>query len=64
MWLTDEGFDPQYGARPLKRVIQRDVVNALSKKLLAGEIDRDSEIHLDMKMGEVIFEKAQKVIPA
>lgn len=42
--LSDEGYDPQFGARPLKRVIQKDIVNELSKKLLAGAINSDDDI--------------------
>lgn len=42
--LSDEGYDPQFGARPLKRVIQKDIVNELSKKLLAGTINSDDDI--------------------
>ncbi|MBK6481791.1 MAG: ATP-dependent chaperone ClpB [Chitinophagaceae bacterium] len=42
--LSDEGYDPQFGARPLKRVIQKDIVNELSKKLLAGTISSDDDI--------------------
>ena len=42
--LAREGYDPQYGARPLKRVIQKDIINVLSKKILAGEVDSASEI--------------------
>lgn len=42
--LAEEGFDPQYGARPLKRVIQKEIINELSKKILAGEVNSDDEI--------------------
>lgn len=54
-WLAEEGFDPQYGARPLKRVIQKEIVNALSKKLLAGDVRSDDVIHADVFSGEVVF---------
>lgn len=54
-WLAEEGFDPQYGARPLKRVIQKEIVNALSKKILAGEVLSDDEIYTDVVNGEVVF---------
>ncbi|MFZ1611418.1 MAG: ATP-dependent chaperone ClpB, partial [Chitinophagales bacterium] len=43
-WLAEEGFDPQYGARPLKRVIQKEIVNTLSKKILGGEVHSDDII--------------------
>ena len=43
------GFDPQFGARPLKRVLQRELLNELSKQILSGEITKDSIIQVDMK---------------
>jgi ATP-dependent Clp protease ATP-binding subunit ClpB len=46
-WLAQLGFDPQFGARPLKRVIQRKVLNELSKQILSGEVDRDDKILID-----------------
>ena len=46
-WLANEGYDPEFGARPVKRAIQQHVLNDLSKKLLAGEIDRDKPIIID-----------------
>ncbi|MEI7724351.1 MAG: ATP-dependent chaperone ClpB [Bacteroidota bacterium] len=49
------GFDPQYGARPIKRVIQKQVLNELSKMMLKGNVDRDSEIEIDVKDGQLIF---------
>ncbi len=53
--IAAEGFDPQYGARPVKRVIQRKVLNVLSKKILSGEVSKDSEITLDVQNGELVF---------
>jgi len=47
-WIADAGFDPLYGARPIKRTIQREVVNTLSKRILAGEVDRSSTIAIDV----------------
>lgn len=46
-WLGQLGYDPQFGARPLKRVIQKRVLNELSKQILAGKINKDSRIRLD-----------------
>ncbi len=43
------GFDPQFGARPLKRVIQREILNELSKQILSGAVNKDSAITVDMK---------------
>jgi ATP-dependent Clp protease ATP-binding subunit ClpB len=47
-WLGQLGYDPQFGARPLKRVLQRKVVNELSKKILSGDIQLDTKILLDL----------------
>ena len=46
-WIAEAGFDPLYGARPVKRTIQRYVVNDLSKRILAGEVDRTKPISID-----------------
>ncbi len=54
-WLATIGFEPQYGARPLKRVIQREFVNELSRKLLAGEISEQSNVHIDVIDDHVFF---------
>ena len=53
--LAQNGYDPQFGARPLKRLIQREIVNPLSKKILAGEVSRDSEVLVDVFDGTVVF---------
>ncbi|MEO0123471.1 MAG: AAA family ATPase [candidate division WOR-3 bacterium] len=53
--LAHEGFDPVYGARPLRRAIQRMIENPLSKKIIAGEFPKDSTIKVDMQRGEVVF---------
>jgi ATP-dependent Clp protease ATP-binding subunit ClpB len=45
-WLAQLGYDPQYGARPLKRVLQRKILNELSKEILSGRIKKDSSINL------------------
>ena len=53
-YLSQKGFDPQYGARPLKRVIQKDVVNLLSKKIIAGDIDKTKPVLIDVFDGVVV----------
>lgn len=53
--LARLGYDPQFGARPLKRVLQREILNELSKQILAGKIDKDSVIFVDLK-NDVEFE--------
>ena len=54
-WLAELGYDPQFGARPLKRVIQKRILNELSKEILAGKIDKDSKIKLDMFDHQFVF---------
>lgn len=54
-YLSDKGFDPQFGARPVKRVIQREVLNQLSKEILSGKITTDSIILLDAFDGQLVF---------
>jgi ATP-dependent Clp protease ATP-binding subunit ClpB len=56
--LAQRGYDPQYGARPVKRVLQRDVMNELSKRILSGEIKPEDVILVDVKAGQLIFENA------
>lgn len=53
--IAKEGFDPQFGARPVKRVIQRNVLNELSKRLIAQTIDRNKPIVIDAKNGVLLF---------
>ena len=53
--IASLGFDPQYGARPIKRVIQREVLNELSKMILSGKVDKDTAILLDSKSGKLTF---------
>lgn len=54
-YLSERGFDPQYGARPLKRVIQKDVINLLSKKIIAGEVDKSKPVLIDVFDGVVVI---------
>ncbi len=54
-FLAENGFDPQFGARPLKRLIQKEIINQLSKKILAGEIDRSKPVTVDVFDGVVVF---------
>ncbi len=54
-FLGEQGFDPQFGARPLKRLIQKEIVNALSKKILAGEVDKDHPVLVDVFDNTVVF---------
>jgi ATP-dependent Clp protease ATP-binding subunit ClpB len=54
-WLSELGFDPQFGARPVKRVMQKQILNELSKQLLAGTINKDKEIVIDMFDNKFVF---------
>jgi ATP-dependent Clp protease ATP-binding subunit ClpB len=54
-WLAELGFDPQFGARPVKRVLQKQILNELSKQLLAGTIDKEKEIVIDMFDHKFVF---------
>ena len=55
-WIAHIGYDAAYGARPVKRVIQREVINELSKRILAGQIDKSQPIVIDCKNNELSFE--------
>ena len=54
-YLAVQGFDPQFGARPLKRLIQKEITNPLSKKMLAGEIDKSAPVLVDVFDNTVVF---------
>ena len=56
--LSSAGYDPQFGARPLKRVIQRMVLNELSKMILAGKIEKDHKILIDVEGDNLVFKNA------
>ena len=55
-WIAAAGYDPMFGARPVKRTIQRSVVNELSKEILAGHIDREHPIRIDANDDGLTFE--------
>jgi len=54
-FLAEQGFDPQFGARPLKRLIQKEIVNRLSRRILAGEIDKSQPVLVDVFDNTVVF---------
>ena len=54
-WLAQLGYDPVFGARPLKRVLQKKVLNELSKMILSGRIDKDKKIIIDQFDGQIVF---------
>ncbi|WP_228235800.1 ATP-dependent chaperone ClpB [Allomuricauda sp. M10] len=61
-YLAQKGYDPQYGARPVKRLIQKEVLNNLSKELLAGKIQSDSIVLLDSFDDELVFRNQDELI--
>ena len=58
-WLTDEGYDPQFGARPLRRMLQRYVESPLSVKLLKGEFGRGDVVEVDVDEEGITFTKRE-----
>jgi len=60
-YLAEKGYDPQYGARPIKRVIQKEVLNMLSKELLSGKITADSIVLIDSFNDELVFRNQTEI---
>ncbi|WP_375324676.1 ATP-dependent chaperone ClpB [Flagellimonas sp. GZD32] len=61
-YLAKKGYDPQYGARPVKRLIQKEVLNSLSKELLAGKIKSESIVLLDSFDDELVFRNQDQLV--
>ena len=61
-YLSEKGYDPQFGARPVKRVIQREVLNELSKEILAGKITTDSIVLIDAFDGKLVFRNQAELV--
>ena len=59
-FLAEQGYDPQYGARPLKRLIQKMIINSLSKRILAGDIDKSKTVLVDVFDGVVVFRNEEE----
>ena len=59
-WITEAGYDPFFGARPVKRVIQKQVLNELSKALISGSIDRSEDVVMDVFDDKIIYRKSIK----
>ena len=55
-WLAEKGYDPQYGARPLARVIQTEIKDALSDQILFGTMHKGGEVHIDLKDDKLVFD--------
>jgi ATP-dependent Clp protease ATP-binding subunit ClpA len=62
--IAREGFDPVYGARPLRRAIQKEIVQPLAMRLLRGEFHDGDHIQIDVRESELIFERAATNVPA
>ena len=60
-YLAEAGYDPEFGARPVKRIIQKKVLNKLSKELLHNRVQRGSKIVLDAFEDELVFRKPREV---
>ena len=58
-WLAQLGYDPQFGARPLKRVLQKKVLNELSKQILGGEINKENTIIVDAIENQIVFREGK-----
>jgi ATP-dependent Clp protease ATP-binding subunit ClpB len=62
--LIAEGYDPTYGARPLKRTIQRRVLDPLAMRVLEGEVGEGDVVRIDAPAGDLRFERADHTVPA
>jgi ATP-dependent Clp protease ATP-binding subunit ClpB len=60
-YLAAKGYDPQYGARPIKRIIQKEVLNTLSKELLSGKITADSVVLIDSFNDTLVFRNQTEI---
>jgi len=57
-YIARHGYQPEFGARPIKRLMQKEIVNELAKKVIEGEINKNDKISLDFKGGVLVFERA------
>jgi ATP-dependent Clp protease ATP-binding subunit ClpB len=56
-YIAEAGYDPHFGARPVKRVIQRQILNELSKQILGGTIDKTQNVVMDVFDNQIVFRK-------
>ena len=54
-YMSTRGYEPAYGARPIKRLMQKELVNMLAKAILDGKVSRDSTIHIDIHEGQLVL---------
>lgn len=59
-WLAEKGYDPDYGARPLRRLIQNEIEDVLSDGILSGKFELASVVHVDVADGEIVFTRADE----
>ncbi|MNU14497.1 Chaperone protein ClpB 1 [compost metagenome] len=59
-YFAEQGFDPQFGARPLKRLIQKEIINLLSRHIIAGDIDKSNPVLIDVFDGTVVLRNEEK----
>ena len=59
-WLASRGYDPQLGARPVKRLIQKEIVNELSKEIIGGKVTAGNVIVIDEEKGKLLFRSEDK----
>ena len=52
--MSTKGYEPSYGARPIKRLMQKELVNLLAKSILDGNVHRDAQIVVDVKEGQIV----------
>jgi ATP-dependent Clp protease ATP-binding subunit ClpB len=62
-WLTENGYDPQSGARPVKRLIQKAIINELSKEIIGGKVSKSDTIAVSVKGGHLVFSKESESEP-
>jgi len=59
-WLAEKGYDPQLGARPVKRLIQKEIINELSKEIIGGKVSKEDTIVIDVSDGHLTFSRGKK----
>ena len=58
-YIAQEGYDPQFGARPVKRAIQRLLLNPLSKTIIAGKVNQNLPVVVELRNGQLVFKNEQ-----
>jgi ATP-dependent Clp protease ATP-binding subunit ClpB len=58
-YMSTKGYEPAYGARPVKRLMQKELINLLAKSILDGKVRRESDILIDIQGGQIVFESVE-----